>query len=144
MPRFTDLTSPEIGALTRQNALCLLPIGQVEEHGDHLPTGTDATIAGAAVEAAALVGCDPKGSITTARVAIGAVAPTPLRCPAGEQQLIGQPPSPEGFAAAAERCAAIASPIDDVRASAAYRRTVLPVLIRRALEGAAATAGGAP
>lgn len=53
MPAFASLTSPQIGALVSQNALCLLPIGQVEEHGRHLPTGTDVVIATRVVEVAA-------------------------------------------------------------------------------------------
>jgi creatinine amidohydrolase len=53
MPRLDRLTSPQVGDLAAANALCLLPIGQVEEHGPHLPTGTDAVIAGRIVEAAA-------------------------------------------------------------------------------------------
>ena len=53
MPRLIELASPEVGALVEQNALCLVPIGQVEEHGKHLPVGTDATIAERVVTAAA-------------------------------------------------------------------------------------------
>lgn len=53
MPHWPQLTSPEIGALIERNALCLLPVGQVEEHGRHLPTGTDAVIAERTVLAAA-------------------------------------------------------------------------------------------
>ena len=42
---FEKLTSPEIGRLARRRALVLLPFGQVEEHGPHLPVETDARIA---------------------------------------------------------------------------------------------------
>ena len=38
-------SSPEIGEALRRNTLVLLPIGQVEEHGPHLPVGTDTFIA---------------------------------------------------------------------------------------------------
>lgn len=38
-------SSPEIGEAIRENAVVLLPIGQVEQHGPHLPVGTDAFIA---------------------------------------------------------------------------------------------------
>ncbi len=50
MRRFADLTSPQLGELAQQNALVLLPVGQVEEHGRHLPTGADLFIAEAVVE----------------------------------------------------------------------------------------------
>jgi len=38
-------SSPEIEEAVRKNAVVLLPIGQVEEHGPHLPVGTDTFIA---------------------------------------------------------------------------------------------------
>jgi creatinine amidohydrolase len=38
---FSDLTQPEIKAQLGKNALVLLPAGSVEQHGPHLPTGTD-------------------------------------------------------------------------------------------------------
>jgi creatinine amidohydrolase len=38
---FIDLTQPEIAAQFRNNPLVILPAGSVEQHGPHLPTGTD-------------------------------------------------------------------------------------------------------
>src|SRR5215831_20294715 len=38
---FAELTQPEIAAQFRQNPLVILPAGSVEQHGPHLPTGTD-------------------------------------------------------------------------------------------------------
>jgi creatinine amidohydrolase len=38
---FIELTQPEIAAQLRKNPLVLLPTGSVEQHGPHLPTGTD-------------------------------------------------------------------------------------------------------
>ena len=38
---FIDLTQPEIAAQFRKNPLVILPAGSVEQHGPHLPTGTD-------------------------------------------------------------------------------------------------------
>ncbi len=42
---FRELTSPEIEAAARRGTLLLLPLGQTEEHGPHLPVGTDTFIA---------------------------------------------------------------------------------------------------
>lgn len=42
---FGDLTSPELDALAKRHALVLFPVGQIEEHGRHLPVDTDAVIA---------------------------------------------------------------------------------------------------
>src|ERR687887_686212 len=38
---FTDLTQPEIAAQFKKKPLVILPVGSVEQHGPHLPTGTD-------------------------------------------------------------------------------------------------------
>jgi creatinine amidohydrolase len=38
---FIDLTQPEIAAQLKRNPLVILPAGSVEQHGPHLPTGTD-------------------------------------------------------------------------------------------------------
>jgi creatinine amidohydrolase len=38
---FIELTQPEIAAQLRKNPLVILPQGSVEQHGPHLPTGTD-------------------------------------------------------------------------------------------------------
>jgi CO/xanthine dehydrogenase FAD-binding subunit len=71
---------------------------------------------------------------------IGSAAPTPRRAPeaedflAGELDWAGRTPLSESLARAfGERVAAAASPIDDVRGTAAYRRHSLAVLARRAV-----------
>jgi creatinine amidohydrolase len=38
---FWDLTQPEIAAQLKKHPLVILPAGSVEQHGPHLPTGTD-------------------------------------------------------------------------------------------------------
>jgi creatinine amidohydrolase len=38
---FADLTQPEIAAQFKKNPLVILPCGSIEQHGPHLPTGTD-------------------------------------------------------------------------------------------------------
>lgn len=46
MKRFWDhLTSPEVAALDSRVAIAVLPVAAVEQHGPHLPLGTDAHIA---------------------------------------------------------------------------------------------------
>jgi creatinine amidohydrolase len=39
--RWEELTSPEIGALAREKTVVILPLGSVEQHGNHMPLGTD-------------------------------------------------------------------------------------------------------
>ena len=53
MPLFGELTSPQIAEFVEKNALVLLPIGQTEEHGDHLPVDADTVIAESITQAAA-------------------------------------------------------------------------------------------
>lgn len=50
---FADLTQPEIAAQLRANPLVLLPAGSVEQHGPHLPAGTDTLAANVVAHAVA-------------------------------------------------------------------------------------------
>ena len=96
----------------------------------------------AVVGAAALVTLTDDGRIAAARVALTAVAPTVVRAPNAEQVLVGAIVERATFRAAAEAAAAAAHPIDDVRASADYRRAMLVVVVARTLAAAAARARG--
>lgn len=42
---WSAMTAPELNELARKNALVLIPVGSVEQHGPHLSTGTDAILA---------------------------------------------------------------------------------------------------
>jgi CO/xanthine dehydrogenase FAD-binding subunit len=79
---------------------------------------------------------DDAGRIADARVALGAVAPTPILVPAARDALLGREPGAEAFAAAGEAARAAARPIDDMRGSVAQRRHLAGVLTVRALENA--------
>ncbi len=73
------------------------------------------------------------GVLTGARVAIGAVAPVPLRAAATEAALEDQTLSEDIIEKAADAVHQEVTPIDDVRASAWYRKHLTGVYIRRAL-----------
>ncbi len=77
-----------------------------------------------------------------ARVALGAVGPTAIRVPEGEEALVGSTLDEDALAAAAAAARAAARPIDDLRAPAAYRTHVAGVLVQRAARIAAARARG--
>jgi len=94
----------------------------------------------AVVGVAAAVVLDGGTACRDARLALASVAPTPLRAAAAEAVLRGKDLAPERIAEAARAAAGEARPIDDVRATATYRRAMVEVLTRRALTAALARA----
>jgi carbon-monoxide dehydrogenase medium subunit len=70
------------------------------------------------------------------RIALGAVAPKVIHASTAEAYLNGRAVTPEAMAEAGRLAAGDAKPISDFRASADYRRDLIAVLTRRALEGA--------
>jgi CO/xanthine dehydrogenase FAD-binding subunit len=96
----------------------------------------DIAVAGAAVS----LTLDAQGACTAARVAIAAVAPTPLLVPEAGRALVGSHLDDTALTRAAAAASAAARPIDDKRGTAAYRRTVVGVLVRRAAAIAAGRA----
>lgn len=81
------------------------------------------------------------GAVTSARVTLGAVAPTPCRAASAEAALVGKRLDAETISAAAEGAVADASAIDDVRCSAWYRSEMVRNLTRRGLEALAGDGG---
>ncbi len=75
------------------------------------------------------------GLLAGVRVTIGAVAPTPLRARATEAVLEGQALDADLTTRAVEAVRQEVSPINDLRASAWYRKHLSGVYMRRALEG---------
>lgn len=76
----------------------------------------------------------------SARIVLGAVAPTPMRARAAEAQLTGHALDEARILTAAEAAMGEARPISDVRASAEYRREMVRVLTQRAVRQAVALA----
>ena len=74
------------------------------------------------------------GKVTAANVALGSVAPTPVRAKKVEAALMGKEFTAELAEEAANLVVDDISPIDDVRASGEYRKTVSSVLVKRALK----------
>ena len=71
------------------------------------------------------------GTWREVRVALGSLAPTPVRALATEAVLEGQRPTAALADRAAATVAAEISPIDDVRSTAVYRRSVTARVLRR-------------
>ncbi len=95
----------------------------------------------AIVGAAALVTI-VDGTVRDCRIALTAVAPTIVRATQAEAAVTGATAGRDAFRAAGAAAAAAAAPIDDVRASAEYRRAMLAVVVARVLAAAAARASG--
>lgn len=91
-------------------------------------TEMDIAVVGAAVS----LTLDDKGVVSAARVALGAVAPTPLLVEAAGRALIGSKVDDAALDAVAAAASAAAKPIDDKRGTVAYRTKVAGVLARRA------------
>lgn len=90
----------------------------------------DIAVAGAA----AWVKLDPQGNtIEQARIALAAVAPTPLFAEQASAWLAGKPAGAESYRQAGELARQIAKPITDRRGTAEYRVHLVGVLVERAL-----------
>jgi carbon-monoxide dehydrogenase medium subunit len=91
----------------------------------------------AVVGVGASVVLDESGErFVSGRVALGAVAPTPLFATDASALLSGQPVSDETLHRAAEAAQAMISPIDDMRGTGQFRRHLTGVLVQRVLAAA--------
>jgi carbon-monoxide dehydrogenase medium subunit len=94
----------------------------------------------ATVSAAAVLTLDKnKKTISDVRIALGSVGVTPIRATAAEAVLRGQPVKAEAFAEAGEKAKEAVDPVSDFRGSAAYKKDMAAVFVRRALEKALAS-----
>ena len=75
--------------------------------------------------------------VVAARIALGAVGPTPILAAEAAKSLIGKPLDAAAIDNAARLAIAASSPIDDMRGTAEFRRHVVGVLTRRTLAKAA-------
>uniref|UniRef100_UPI0011F214DF FAD binding domain-containing protein n=1 Tax=Siccirubricoccus phaeus TaxID=2595053 RepID=UPI0011F214DF len=94
----------------------------------------------------AVVGCGVSltlagGTVTAARVGLGAVAPVPLLVEDAAKALIGSKLEESALEAAAAACRAACNPINDKRGTIAYRTKVAGVLLKRVTAVAAERAG---
>jgi carbon-monoxide dehydrogenase medium subunit len=81
-----------------------------------------------------------KNTFLAPRIALGAVAPKVIRAVQAETYLEDRAITPETMAEAGRVAVNDAKPISDFRASAEYRKNLVAVLTKRALEGAWALA----
>ena len=87
----------------------------------------------AVVNVATSLACSERNCMA-AGIALGAVAPVPFRARKAESILVGSELNDDTIQKAAATAAEEAKPIDDVRATSAYRKKMVAVLVRRSLE----------
>jgi len=75
-----------------------------------------------------------KKTCKEARIALGAVAPIPMRARKAEDVLTGKTLNSDLIEIAARTASEESKPIDDIRSSAAYRKSIVEVLTRRAIQ----------
>jgi CO/xanthine dehydrogenase FAD-binding subunit len=109
-----------------------IPEPPARAKGVYLKLSPRAAMDLAVVGVAALVAVE-SGICKDVRLALGAVAPTPIRARSAEKILMGQKVSPELIEKTAREAAAQSRPIDDHRASAEYRREMVGTLTARAI-----------
>ena len=85
------------------------------------------------VSVAAWVSKESDGRCEEARIALGSVAPVPLRVRKAESLLKGKAPNQELLKRVAEEASGEITPISDIRSSSEYRRTLSRALVERAL-----------
>lgn len=90
----------------------------------------------------ALVMAEEGGVISHLSLAVGGCGPTPVRLPEQEQAIIGKVYDADTINKLGEALAAASDPVDDVRASADYRKLLIPRMVSRAVETARSELGG--
>lgn len=112
-----------------------LPVNQPHTAGGFYKLGLRQADAISVVSVAAWLKRDGE-KVQDVRIALGAVAPRPLRAERAEAVLRGQRFTDSLFSEAARVAAGESSPIDDLRGTAAYRRRMAQVYVKRMLEKA--------
>lgn len=132
-------TSLNKGEIIEAIALVKSPPRSADAYLRFIPrTEMDIAVVGAAVN----LTLDPKGKVKSARVALGAVAPTVLLVKQAAKAIIGTTLDDAALEKLAEACAAACQPIDDKRGTIDFRKKVSGVLAQRAARIAYKRAGG--
>lgn len=113
-----------------------IPLGPIWQGAVYNRLSTRNAMDLAFVSVAVSLRLDGDGKIDQARIALGAVAPTPIRVPSVEKVLEGNVLSDEIVVESSELAAQACRPLSDIRASAEYRVEMVRNLCRRGLVSA--------
>ena len=127
-------TGPLESALHRNEILKEIRIPRLSEHtrGVYIKLSTRSRMDLAVVGVAVLITIDEE-TVEKIRIGLGAVGRTPMRAREAESILQGQKATEKWVHKAAFEASKESRPIDDHRASAAYRRMMVEVLVRRGI-----------
>ena len=112
-----------------------VPAQPAQARSTFLKLGARAYLVISIASVAAMIATDAAGRIASVRIALGACSAAPQRLADLEARLVVLTATPALAATISADDLASLSPIDDVRASAVYRREAALVLVRRALAG---------
>ncbi len=96
----------------------------------------------AIVSVAAQLQLDGSGAISAVRIGLGAVGSTPIRAKRAEAALLGKKPGDAAFEEAGKLAAQESHPSSDLHGSEGYKRAMVQVLTKRALQTAVERAEG--
>ncbi len=113
----------------------VIEINQSLKNSFYYKFGNRAAMTLSVVSAATCLGIEEgdRRIIRKVRIGLGAVAPTPIRAFSAETALTGTALQESSVREAARLAEKDIMPIDDIRASAWYRRAIMPVILERAL-----------
>jgi carbon-monoxide dehydrogenase medium subunit len=134
LPVADFFTGPGRSVLTPGQVMTHICIPKLKDQqaAAFLKIGTRTAVIISVVSAAVRIGM-AGGVCGSARIALGSVAPTPVRVTAAEEFLSGKPLDDQVLETCAEMAASAVSPITDLRASAGYRKDVAKTLVKRCL-----------
>ena len=76
------------------------------------------------------------GKVSSCRIALAAVGPTPIYAQAASELIIGKEPTEDNIKIVSEKAKEIASPIADMRGTIEHRKDLIEVLTRRTISKA--------
>lgn len=124
---------PSASSLSPTDILTSITIPAPKGKGAYLKLMRRAALDLALVGVAAYVSIDSKNICTDVKIALGAVAPTPIRATEAEKLLLGRALTEELATEAGKVAGTECRPISDIRASIEYRRNMVEILTKRAL-----------
>ena len=114
-----------------------MPPARPNTAGEYIKFGRRGAMEIAMIGVAALITLEPQDMVCReARLAFATAAPTPIRAKEAEKALVGKRLDPDVIDSAAQTAVGEASPRTSWRTTEEYRRHLIPVLTRRAIESA--------